>query len=592
MEKNIIVLVVDSLSYECMCGTYKKVKASFLNKLATENFIATKMYSEAPYTEAAVGGLMAGQHTLDYGGYLRGFSDSPINIFEVFKKNGYKVYNSSNTPHMHTDIWTRGVDYNFYHATPDSKALKSYRLDYYAALYKQNDLKENDYSYIEDLLDGFFKNQITIINKIKNNSIETDLINNAVVGYDYDDLNKNWMNEEKIYALDKKIYIDKLLSGVGCNFYSLPIITLNNKIKKEESKDKFVEIFKNIYDEIYKKQKKLNERNNKYNLKIINESIREFFKKPSKKTLRDIAKSVYLNLEAKHRFEFKKKFTREYGSIKDAPSFVLHYKHMLDWLDKNQGEKTFAYLHFDDFHNPSAFFTYDSEDENILRQEANDILEYLQTLPKDYKGSVVTDLSLLYVDRQIKKFFDELEKRHLLKNTSVLITADHGYPYNLFPIREDYGNAMYLENYHVPCIIVDENYKNKICSTYQSTYDIPATLCDLANLEKPKEFIGSSILKEHKGKDCVIFEYLGGGCPDLSRRPIHYGCFNQQMFIKVIVGIDDEITEKNIVKIYDLEKDPLEYNNLVRKLKKSDVRVQFLLSKIKERHKGIIRADG
>ena len=85
---------------------------------------------------------------------------------------------------------------------------------------------------------------------------------------------------------------------------------------------------------------------------------------------------------------------------------------------------------------------------------------------------------------------------------------------------------------------------------------------------------------------------MGGGCPDLSRRPIHYGCFNQQMFIKVIVGIDDEITEKNIVKIYDLEKDPLEYNNLVRKLKKSDVRVQFLLSKIKERHKGIIRADG
>ncbi len=38
MNKNIIVLVVDSLSYECMCGTYKNLKAPFLNKLAKDPF--------------------------------------------------------------------------------------------------------------------------------------------------------------------------------------------------------------------------------------------------------------------------------------------------------------------------------------------------------------------------------------------------------------------------------------------------------------------------------------------------------------------------------------------------------------------------
>lgn len=589
MDKNIIVLVVDSLSYECLCGVYKEVKAPFLNKLASENFIATKMYSEAPYTEAAVGGLMAGQHTLDYGGYLRGFNDSPINIFEVFKRNGYKVYNSSNTPHMHTDIWTRGVDDNFYHGTPDSNAIKSYRLDYYADLYKKNELHDYDYAYIVDLLDGFFKNQIAMINKIKNNSEETDLINDAVKGYDYDDLNNKWVKEKELYQSDKKNYINKLLSGNGCNFYSLPILKLNNKVKNETSKDMFVKIFKNIYLQIYKTQKRLNEKNNKYNFRIINEAITDFLKKPSKKMFRNLEKTVYLNLEAKHRFEFKKWFTRDYGSIKDAPSFVLHYKHLLDWLDKNKDLKTFAYLHFDDFHNPSVFFTYDSEDENVLRKEADDVLTYLQSLAKDYKGNVVTDLSLLYVDRQIEKFFAELEKRDLLTNTSILITADHGYPYNLFPIREDYGNAMYLENYHVPCIIVDEDHKKQICNTYQSTYDIPATLCHLADIKKPVEFIGNSVLEEHCGKDHVIFEYLGGGCPDLTRRPIHYGCFNDDMFIKVVVNIDDEITNEKIVKIYDLKRDPLEYKNLVHRLDKNDDRVQFLLSKLKERHREIIQ---
>ena len=373
------------------------------------------------------------------------------------------------------------------------------------------------------------------------------------------------------------------------NLLERELSLLNNKIKKEESKDKFVEIFKDVYKKIYIKQKRLNERNNKYNFRIINEALNTFLKSPSKKTFRDFLKTIYLNYEAKHRFEFKKWFTRDYGSIKNAPSFVLHYKHLIEWLDKNNDKKTFAYLHFDDFHNPSAFFTYDSEDEEVLRNEAQDILNYLKTLHKNYKGNVVTDLSLLYVDKQIGNFFKELEKRNLLDSTTVLITADHGYPYNLYPIREDYGNAMYLENYHVPCIIVDKEYKNAICDTYQSTYDVPATLCDIANIDKPKEFIGNSIVKKHEGKDCVIFEYLGGGCPDLSRRPIHYGCFNEKMFIKVIVNINDEITEKNIVKVFDLEKDPLEYKNLVKKIKMNDERVQFLLSKLKTRHSNIIK---
>lgn len=589
VDKNIIVLVVDSLSYECMCGTYKDLKAPFLNKLAKDNFFATKMYSEAPYTEAAVGGLMAGQHTLDYGGYLRGFNDSPVNIFEVFKKNGYKVYNSSNTPHMHTDIWMRGVDDTFYHGTPDSRAIKSYRLDYYSNLHSRGELNEVDYVYIIDLLEGFFKNQISMISKIKNNSEETDLINDAVIGYDFNQLYEMWTKENDLFVANKKRYINNLLANNGCNFYNLPNIELNNKIKKEESKDKFVEIFKDVYKKIYIKQKRLNERNNKYNFRIINEALNTFLKSPSKKTFRDFLKTIYLNYEAKHRFEFKKWFTRDYGSIKNAPSFVLHYKHLIEWLDKNNDKKTFAYLHFDDFHNPSAFFTYDSEDEEVLRNEAQDILNYLKTLHKNYKGNVVTDLSLLYVDKQIENFFKELEKRNLLDSTTVLITADHGYPYNLYPIREDYGNAMYLENYHVPCIIVDKEYKNAICDTYQSTYDVPATLCDIANIDKPKEFIGNSIVKKHEGKDCVIFEYLGGGCPDLSRRPIHYGCFNEKMFIKVIVNINDEITEKNIVKVFDLEKDPLEYKNLVKKIKMNDERVQFLLSKLKTRHSNIIK---
>lgn len=588
MSKRVIVLVVDSLSYESVNGTYKHFSAPFLTKLAKENFTATRMYSEAPYTEAAVGALMAGQHTLDYGGYLYGFDKSPVNIFEAFRRNGYRVYNSSNTPHMHTDIWMRGVDDTFYHGTPNSAAIRSYRMRYYEDLFRKSKIEDSDYEYIEDLIEGFFKNQISMIHKIKAKSQETELINEAITGYDYEKVLQEWCCEEIEFNKNRRDYCKKLVSGEKEKFYELPNLTLNSKIKSEIAKDKFVEIFEPIYKKIYKKQKKLNERNTKYNLRIVSEMVSIFLKFPNRVNFRNILKAIYLNYEAKHRFEMKKRFTREYGSFKDAPSFMKHYKHLVEWEEKNREKNTLAYLHFDDFHWPSVFYTYDSEDESLLREEANYILEYLATLPKNYKGNIVTDLSLLYVDRQLESFFNELEQRKLLEDTIILITADHGYPYNLYPIREDYANAMYLENYHIPCIIVKEGLKGE-CRTFQSSYDIPVTLCDLVNIEKPKEFVGESIIKEHEGRKQVVFEYLGGGCPDMTRRPIHYGCFDDELFIKVVVPLKDEISTRHLTKVFDLKKDPIQYKNLVKRPKKYFEKIRHLIKVLNERHKNIIK---
>ena len=68
--------------------------------------------------------------------------------------------------------------------------------------------------------------------------------------------------------------------------------------------------------------------------------------------------------------------------------------------------------------------------------------EYKNNYPKAERDSMlaVYDASIRYTDDQTRIFFDGLEKRGLLKNTSVVVTADHG---------DGFGeHGYYLHGYH------------------------------------------------------------------------------------------------------------------------------------------------
>ena len=88
-----------------------------------------------------------------------------------------------------------------------------------------------------------------------------------------------------------------------------------------------------------------------------------------------------------------------------------------------------SYVHIDDAHYTENFFTYDTNDINVIDGDFKRIDNYLNNIQKDYKGSIAYDLSLMYCDNIIKNIFDFLESEKLLNNTSVVITADHCFSY-------------------------------------------------------------------------------------------------------------------------------------------------------------------
>ena len=119
-----------------------------------------------------------------------------------------------------------------------------------------------------------------------------------------------------------------------------------------------------------------------------------------------------------------------------------------------------------------------------------------------------------------------------------------------------------------------------------TTKDIPATLLDLANIKIPKEFKGKSLLSNYDGQDYVLLEYMGGGCPDIYRRPINLGVRTKSYFVKLDAYINKDFKDNKIIEVYDLIKDPLENNNLYNK-KNIELSIKEELSILEKRFNDI-----
>ena len=65
-------------------------------------------------------------------------------------------------------------------------------------------------------------------------------------------------------------------------------------------------------------------------------------------------------------------YNNEQNAIKNQISFIRKWKLMdyIEWANKHRDDGPhFACIHIDDIHNPEVFFTYDSEDLELIRKE-------------------------------------------------------------------------------------------------------------------------------------------------------------------------------------------------------------------------------
>ena len=186
--------------------------------------------------------------------------------------------------------------------------------------------------------------------------------------------------------------------------------------------------------------------------------------------------------------------------------------------------------------------------------------------------------SISFVDAQVGRLLDELDRLGLAENTVVVFWSDHGY--QLSEHGQWMKQSLWEESTKSPLIVVDPKLPAQYqgCSRTVELLDIYPTLTDLCNLSKPNHLMGASL------KPLMINPLQQWDRP----------AYTQILRIQSNVMGRSVRTEKwrytewgngeNGIELYDLTKDPKEQNNLAddADLKKVRTDMKSLLLK----HKG------
>ena len=107
------------------------------------------------------------------------------------------------------------------------------------------------------------------------------------------------------------------------------------------------------------------------------------------------------------------------------------------------------------------------------------------------------DEEINYTDRQIERFFDEIESTPFAENTYFIIHSDHGEAFKERGTKHQrHGQSLYNEEIHVPLLVLGPQIPNIEVKTPVSIIDIPPTILDLAGVEYlNNEMRGDSLLK-------------------------------------------------------------------------------------------------
>jgi arylsulfatase A-like enzyme len=115
-------------------------------------------------------------------------------------------------------------------------------------------------------------------------------------------------------------------------------------------------------------------------------------------------------------------------------------------------------------------------------------------------GRDAYDNCIAYVDEQLGSIFHELDRRHLLERTLVLVLSDHGEglgEHELF----DHGQSLYSTEVRVPLLIVPPGagQSGQKVREVVSLRDVPATVVDLVGLSAGAPFPGRSLARFWRG---------------------------------------------------------------------------------------------
>jgi arylsulfatase A-like enzyme len=156
----------------------------------------------------------------------------------------------------------------------------------------------------------------------------------------------------------------------------------------------------------------------------------------------------------------------------------------VDWIDRLTTRRFCLWVHLYDAHAPQSL-----------------PLEVRRVYGNSYEGGIA------YVDSQVGRLLDALERKHLLETSAIVLTGDHGESLGDHGERE-HGIFLYEAALHVPLVIRAPGVRPHRIHGVVSLVDIMPTVLDLLGFFVPHSIDGESLmpaLRGHGREDRVAY---------------------------------------------------------------------------------------
>ncbi len=192
--------------------------------------------------------------------------------------------------------------------------------------------------------------------------------------------------------------------------------------------------------------------------------------------------------------------------------------------------------------------------------------------PARIQGAIdAYDAAIAYLDHEIGKLLDALDKQGMLQRTIVIVTSDHGEEF-MEHGAWDHGNTLYQAGVHVPLLIIGPGVPGGLrVDAPVSLRDIPATVAGLLDLSD-SPFPGRSLARWWAGGATTVADSVFTGVRQVPRQPFWYPVSRGNLAsirvgpLRYIRNYGDGVEE-----LFDVERDPMEREDLARDPGLSDV---------------------
>jgi arylsulfatase A-like enzyme len=249
---------------------------------------------------------------------------------------------------------------------------------------------------------------------------------------------------------------------------------------------------------------------------------------------------------------------------------------LLAWLETTDKRPFFAFLNYLDAHSPYVlpagfdrhFGLAPESDADRSTLDQWFTLDKTKLSRRDVQlASDAYDDCLAYLDEQLGRLFDALDRNGVLSKTLVIVTADHGEQFGEHDLY-CHASSLYEPEIHVPLLVIlpAARHAGRAVTEPVSLRELPATIDGILEFDGITPFRGRSLVRFWDGSgptqpDPLLAEVDGPAktAPNLGHSPAFAGpvkalVSGQHVYIRNGDGAEE---------VYDLATDPAQRHNLV-----------------------------